>query len=821
MAAGRIVILPNYMPVRDLNGDPVAGARLYFYENKTTDLATVFTSAALDIPHTNPVIASADGVFPSIFADEEKYFTVGITDRNGTPLGGLRNLDDVRPNGVPYLPDGIELDAAIQRVRDEGDAQIDRVELAGDLQDGRIVGVGNTQWNRIVGAADEEVADINAAGDYQAERIEDLSDAAVAEITALLAGEFYATTAAGIAATTNGKFFIVAGPDRLLVYKNNAGVAALTVTLPNQADVQIIADAFDRTGTDPRFAGVLTTDDKQTSVVTVPHVGSGERAYVRGMPSLACLPHLTVFTYYGQSNAGGAQAWMVTPLDLDFGDFTLGNHTQTWSRGALNMTTPENRSQGDFALTRLQERHDGLWRMEFGSFGFSAGLKLSTAGGSFLTGSQKGVGPHFAFHNPSTGAIGLDKLLPGAGTGHYETLIDDVRRAKIEAQRNGFESFGYGALLFDQGEEQARDGGGVLITPWRASVDAWKAMLLSLSTSLNEDVPLIDGRMSAVPIIMRQTPIARASAVAQRELANEHSHLFLSGPRYQFPSAVNSEFWYVPADVPLGEWQRGDAIHMSGDGQRNSREIDGLCARAILTERKDWRPLQPLSARRINGTTVRIAFDVPSPPLKLSDVSQVFVKDYGFAVFLGDWDAPDVGATRQTIASVSVVSATELEITLSASIGSADAFVRYGFEDMVDTLTPVETVQAGANYVLPDSLGTLASTEIVFDGDHLARVNALLKYGKINAGSLTGAIWIKDARVAGGKTILRGWTKNYTGTISAGQFLDLKRDFPGGNLCDSYNLRSPFKFTDPNYGTRQAEHYPLNNHCICFWENIA
>lgn len=46
MAAGRIVI-PNYMPALDINGAPVAGAKIYFYLNQTTTLQSVYSSEDL------------------------------------------------------------------------------------------------------------------------------------------------------------------------------------------------------------------------------------------------------------------------------------------------------------------------------------------------------------------------------------------------------------------------------------------------------------------------------------------------------------------------------------------------------------------------------------------------------------------------------------------------------------------------------------------------------------------------------------------------------------------------------------------------------
>lgn len=95
MAAGRIII-PNCMPALDINGNPVAGAKLTFYVNETTTLLPVYTTAALDVAHPNPVSADAAGAFPSIFADTAVLYSVAITDADDAPITGLRNRDDVQ-----------------------------------------------------------------------------------------------------------------------------------------------------------------------------------------------------------------------------------------------------------------------------------------------------------------------------------------------------------------------------------------------------------------------------------------------------------------------------------------------------------------------------------------------------------------------------------------------------------------------------------------------------------------------------------------------------------------------------------------------------
>ena len=104
--AGKRIVVPNYMPALDLNGGPVAGAKLYFYDNETTTLKAIYTSAALNVALPNPVIANAAGVFPSIFADEAEEFSVAITDADDNPITGLRNRDNITPS-LAFL-DGVE-----------------------------------------------------------------------------------------------------------------------------------------------------------------------------------------------------------------------------------------------------------------------------------------------------------------------------------------------------------------------------------------------------------------------------------------------------------------------------------------------------------------------------------------------------------------------------------------------------------------------------------------------------------------------------------------------------------------------------------------
>jgi hypothetical protein len=60
------LILP-YQSVFDLNGHPLPGAKMYFYESGTVTPKDTYSDEALTTPNTNPVIADSQGQFGDIF----------------------------------------------------------------------------------------------------------------------------------------------------------------------------------------------------------------------------------------------------------------------------------------------------------------------------------------------------------------------------------------------------------------------------------------------------------------------------------------------------------------------------------------------------------------------------------------------------------------------------------------------------------------------------------------------------------------------------------------------------------------------------------
>lgn len=80
---GRFVL--PYQTVIDANGVPIPGAQLFFYASGTSTPINTYSDGALTVPNTNPVVANAAGVFPSIFMSPV-YYKVVLTDSLGDQI---------------------------------------------------------------------------------------------------------------------------------------------------------------------------------------------------------------------------------------------------------------------------------------------------------------------------------------------------------------------------------------------------------------------------------------------------------------------------------------------------------------------------------------------------------------------------------------------------------------------------------------------------------------------------------------------------------------------------------------------------------------
>lgn len=80
----------RYFPPRsdafDANGDPISGAKLYFYEAGTSTPLATYSDAALTVANSNPVIADSAGRFGEIFLLDDVAYKAVLTDASDVTI---------------------------------------------------------------------------------------------------------------------------------------------------------------------------------------------------------------------------------------------------------------------------------------------------------------------------------------------------------------------------------------------------------------------------------------------------------------------------------------------------------------------------------------------------------------------------------------------------------------------------------------------------------------------------------------------------------------------------------------------------------------
>lgn len=125
----------SLIPWLDANGDPLRGARAYFFDEMTTTPRTVYRDGGLNEFHDHPVVANAAGMFPPIFMGPGSY-RLRITDETGVTIW------DVDEISSPAVSDEDPPDA--------GETSITLLARTGDLKPRHGVGV-HSGWVRANG----------------------------------------------------------------------------------------------------------------------------------------------------------------------------------------------------------------------------------------------------------------------------------------------------------------------------------------------------------------------------------------------------------------------------------------------------------------------------------------------------------------------------------------------------------------------------------------------------------------------------------------------------------------------------------------------
>jgi hypothetical protein len=90
-------ILPDFFnPALDANGEPISGATLTYYRNKTATLQNIYTNPTLAVAHPNPLVADSAGRFRDVWAPFGETYSIVAKNAAGTVV---KTLDDIEPLG--------------------------------------------------------------------------------------------------------------------------------------------------------------------------------------------------------------------------------------------------------------------------------------------------------------------------------------------------------------------------------------------------------------------------------------------------------------------------------------------------------------------------------------------------------------------------------------------------------------------------------------------------------------------------------------------------------------------------------------------------
>lgn len=187
---------PSLQRATDNNGNPVSGAKMFFFLTGTTTPATWFTNQAGTVAGTNPLTADSSGKFISpAYLDPDAIYRVRLTESNGSTLI-WPDVDPVRGYDIGMVQTAA--DSAIDAA-DQADASL---ALAVTARNAAQTAAGEAQQSEESAADHANDASLYAAA-AQAFSLGLLFDTSAEGISSGVVG---ATTLVGGSGGTNGQF---------------------------------------------------------------------------------------------------------------------------------------------------------------------------------------------------------------------------------------------------------------------------------------------------------------------------------------------------------------------------------------------------------------------------------------------------------------------------------------------------------------------------------------------------------------------------------------------------------------------------------------
>lgn len=529
-------------------------------------------------------------------------------------------------------------------------------------------------------------------------------------------------------------------------------------------------------------------------------------------------PALSGIWMMGQSLCDGSESLpIVTSADTGWGNRTFQRGVRTWL-SSDHPAAPDQRAPESFQLMPLlAQTNGGLGETvangmadHWQSSRFENDKARAAQSASRFLVACAGQGGR-QINELSSADLSTDARTPESrrhGGGYYRTSLDDARRAVAQAKAAG-SSFQIAALYWMQGEGNGGPTGSIVPTRWDAELprpqglEWYRDQLIAYRKQWSADLCAITGQKTDLPLFTYQTlgPAGEAQLMA----ADADANIWLVGPHYAVPSAINSR---------TKPGRHGDPIHLSADGERWWGEQVGKVMHRVLDRGEPWQPLRPQKASlEAARDSILITFTVPRQPLVLDTTFLPLqeISANGAFTSLAGFRVHDSTGAPVPLTSVEVAAPALVRIRLAAPLPAGKTCrISYG-HPYAAALGKVTAVRAGE---LQLSTGlTQSLKQLMNEGAFLATTTSSpvtrAPVRSLREENAAAVLSYDPAELRDGRP------------FAPGQDLVAMRSFSYGNLRDSDDEHSVFTFTDPAYGTRTGQPYPLWNWCILFSDFIV
>lgn len=516
------------------------------------------------------------------------------------------------------------------------------------------------------------------------------SSAASSSSAASLNSNVYPSTAAGLAATTNGQQFQVVVGLEIIRYQNTSGVAVEVARYPSAAKVSFIlesaplgysfgvVDAFGQlalgvktdggtqvatlNGRDPAsFLGDCSPITPQGYKFTILDANGNAAFGIKndGTVAVAALETVLINGAAPGSSSGGAGVTYRGrfPSEINM-VLSYGQSLAVGQDGVPSITLAQRFDNIRFA-GGVRSQDNATPYTSFIPLVEMDSTVTANAGETPIAGATDMIKELIASEDkilytqqsfqllgsaPGAGGSPISGLIKGQGA--YTRFMNDVTNGYTLAQAAG-KSFKVGAFFWTQGESDYN------VSTAKAT---YKAQLVQLRTDIDTDTKVITGQTEPVACISYQTAghpsYGHANdpyiAVGQYEVARDTPNHYIACPLYWSPQT----------------------IHQSAQNYKRLGAYYGLAYKRIIVDGIAWKPTVPLQWDR-QGNIITVRFNVPVKPLVLDTAFFSQRPDYGFSVVTS-------ALAAVTISSVTITEPDTVKIVTATPAG-AGGKIRYGW----------------------------------------------------------------------------------------------------------------------------------------------